>query len=251
MNPIELAREIEERYRRYLTTTFYFKDPILRESFEKALRSGHLTKGPFLEATPVFQRSLPPRSLFESLLKGQPEEGFLKAVHADRPLYQHQEEAIRRVFEGNNVVVATGTGSGKTEAFLYPILLHLYQEFQTGTLCPGVRAVILYPMNALANDQRERLGEICKRLKEERSPFRFTFGQYVGETPEDANDTQRHASDHIAERVQKGHSLVEDGHVVHGELVLRSEMRMAPTHSPDELLDAGISTPPARRQPAV
>ena len=230
MNPIQLAREIEERYRRYLTTTFYFKDPVLRQSFEKALRSGHLIRGPFLEATPVFQRGLPPRSLFESLLKGQPEEGFLKAVHADRPLYKHQEEAIRRVFEGKNVVVATGTGSGKTESFLYPILLHLYQEFQTGTLCPGVRAVILYPMNALANDQRERLGEICKRLKEERSPFRFTFGQYVGETPEDANDSQRHARDHIAERDDKGHSLVEEGRVVHGELVLRSEMRKTPPH---------------------
>jgi superfamily II DNA/RNA helicase len=230
MNPIELAREIEERYRRYLKTTFYFKDPKLRASFEEALNSGHLSKGPFLEATPVFKRGQTPRTLFQSLLRFQPDEGFLKAVHGDRPLYQHQEEAIRRVFQGSNVVVATGTGSGKTESFLYPILLHLYQEFQARKLCPGVRALILYPMNALANDQRERLGEICKRLKEQDSPFRFTFGQYVGETPEDENDSQRHARDHIAERDQKGYSIVEDGHVIHGELVLRSEMRSTPPH---------------------
>ncbi|MBC7078332.1 MAG: DEAD/DEAH box helicase, partial [Synergistales bacterium] len=187
MNPIELAREIEERYRRYLKTTFYFKDPDLRASFEEALNSGHLSKGPFLEATPVFKRGQTPRTLFQSLLGFQADEGFLKAVQADRPLYQHQEEAIQRVLDGSNVVVATGTGSGKTESFLYPILLHLYQEFQAGELCPGVRALILYPMNALANDQRERLGEICKRLKEEGAPFRFTFGQYVGETPENEN----------------------------------------------------------------
>jgi hypothetical protein len=229
MNPIELARKIEERYRRYLKTTFYFKDPKLRASFEEALNSGHLSNGPFLEATPVFKRGQTSRTLFQSLLGFQPDEGFLKAVHTER-LYQHQEEAIRRVFQGSNVVVATGTGSGKTEAFLYPILLHLYQEFQAGRLCPGVRALILYPMNALANDQRERLGEICKRLKEEHSPFHFTFGQYVGETPEDENDSQRHARDHIAERDQKGHSIFENGHVVHGELVLRSEMRKAPPH---------------------
>src|SRR3972149_9390336 len=219
MNPIELAREIEERYRRYLKTTFYFRDPVLRTSFEEALKSGHLSKGPYLEATPVFRLVQAPRSLFPDLLGFQPDEGFLEAVQAQTPrLRKHQEEAIQRVFqEGHNVVVATGTGSGKTEAFLYPILLHLYQEFQSGKLEPGVRALILYPMNALANDQRNRLGEICKQLKEENSPFQFTFGQYLGETPDDENDSRRHARDHMANRLP-------------GELVLRSEMRIQPPH---------------------
>ncbi len=230
MNLIEIASQIEERYRRYLKTTFHFRDPELRRSFEQALDSGHLSKGPYLEATPVFKRGQRPRELFANLLGFQPDEGFLKAVQGDRPLYQHQEEAISRVFKGSNIVVATGTGSGKTEAFLYPILLHLYREFRAGKLCCGVRALILYPMNALANDQRERLGEICKHLKEANSPFRFTFGQYIGETPEDENDSQRHARDHLAERDQKGYSLIESGHVVHGELVLRSEMRRTPPH---------------------
>lgn len=193
MNLIQLASEIEQRYRRYLKTTFYFKDPELRGSFAQALDSGHLSKGPYLEATPVFKPGQTPRELFQSLPGFQSDERFLKAVQGDRPLYQHQEEAIRKVFEGRNVVVATGTGSGKTEAFLYPILLHLYQEFKAGQLGPGVRALILYPMNALANDQRQRLGEICKLLKEAESPFRFTFGQYIGETPENENDSQRHA----------------------------------------------------------
>jgi superfamily II DNA/RNA helicase len=230
MNPIELASQIEERYRRYLKTTFYFKDPELRRSFEQALDSGHLSKGPYLEATPVFKRGQTPRGLFGDLLGLQPDKGFLKAVQGDRPLYQHQEEAIRKAFEERNVVVATGTGSGKTESFLYPILLHLYQEFQAGQLGSGVRALILYPMNALANDQRERLGEICKLLKEAGASFRFTFGQYIGETPEDENDSQRHARDHLAERDQQGYSVIEDGRVVHGELVLRSEMRRTPPH---------------------
>lgn len=217
MNPIELAREIEEAYRRYLKTTFYFRDPELRASFEDGLNSGHLSKGPYLEATAVFRRGRTPRSLFPSLLGSRPDEGFLSAVEGNRPLYQHQEEAIRKVFQGSNVVVATGTASGKTEAFVYPILLHLYQEFRAEKLCPGVRALILYPMNALANDQRERLGEICKRLEEGKSAFKFTFGQYVGETPEDENDSQRHARDHLASRLP-------------GELVLRSEMRSTPPH---------------------
>ena len=226
MNPIELAREIEKRYQRYLKTTFYFKDRILRDSFEDALTSGHLSKGPYLEATPVFKRGQTPRSMFPDLLGSQPDEGFLEAVQGRRPLYKHQEEAIRRVFDGHNVVVATGTGSGKTEAFLYPILLHLYQEFQSGNLGPGVRALILYPMNALANDQRERLAAppipqadpgILWVLSQLNSPFQFTFGQYIGETPEDEKDSRRHANDHNANRLP-------------GELVFRSEMRKTPPH---------------------
>jgi superfamily II DNA/RNA helicase len=230
MNPIRLANEIEERYRRYLKTTFYFKDPVLRSSFEDALGSGRLSKGPYLEATPVFKRGSPPNRLFRELLRAEPEQGFLTALQGERPLYRHQEQAIRSVFDGRNAIVATGTGSGKTEAFLYPILLHLYQEFQVGTLSPCIRALVLYPMNALANDQRERLGEICKRLREANSSFRLTFGQYIGETPENENDSQRHARDYLAQRERQGYSVSENGRVVHGELVLRSEMRTTPPH---------------------
>ncbi len=215
MDLITLSQRIEERYRHYLKTTFYFKDPDLRASFEEALQSGYLSKGPYVEATPVFQRAQKPRDLFRNLLGFEPDEALLKAVQGDRPLYRHQEAAIQRAFEGRNVIVATGTGSGKTESFLYPILLHLYQEFQSGQLGPGVRALILYPMNALANDQRERLGEICQQLEYEKSPFRITFGQYIGETPEDENDTRRRVSERLANRLP-------------GELVLRSEMRSQP-----------------------
>lgn len=215
MNPIALAEEVEARYRRYLQTTFYFKDPALRESFEKALKSGRLSKGPYVEATPVFKRGASPRSLFSNLLPLQIEEGFLNALQSERPLYQHQEASVRSVFQDRNIVVATGTGSGKTESFLYPVLLSLYQEFQQGALGPGVRALVLYPMNALANDQRDRLGEICERLVKENSAFRFTFGQYIGETPENENDSRRHARDHMDRRKP-------------GELVLRSQMRTSP-----------------------
>ncbi len=216
MDPVNLAKQVEERYRRYLETTFYFKDPDLRESFQEALDIGHLSKGPYLEATPVFKRKKKTSELFRELLTTPPDEGFLKAVLGDRPLYLHQEEAISKVFgEGQNVVVATGTASGKTETFLYPILLHLYQEFQAGQLGAGVRALILYPMNALANDQRDKLGEISECLQEAGSPFKFTFGQYIGETPEDKNDSWRHAGDHIADRLP-------------GEIVLRKEMRDNP-----------------------
>jgi len=217
MRWLALSQEIEKRYRQYLQTTFYFRDRELRASFEEALRKQDLAKGPYLEATPVFRLGLRPRRLLPELLEEIPDEGFLRALLADRPLYAHQEQAIRLVTAGHNIVVATGTGSGKTEAFLYPILTSLYEEHRTGGLGPGVRALILYPMNALANDQRERLGEICRRLAEARSDFQFTFGQYTGDTPKNEHDNFRHAADRLHHRLP-------------GELVLRSEMREKPPH---------------------
>jgi len=218
MDPVNLVEQVEQRYRRYLETSFYFKDLDLRKSFQEALGSGHLSKGPYLEATPIFKREKRTHELFGEILTNPLDEGFLKAMLGDRLLYLHQEEAIRKVSgEARNVVVATGTASGKTETFLYPILLHLYREFQTGQLGSGVRALILYPMNALANDQRDKLGGISKLLQEADSPFKFRFGQYIGETPEDENDSRRHARDHIAQRLL-------------GELVLRKEMRENPPH---------------------
>src|SRR5262249_37938732 len=177
MDFVRLAAEIEERYRRYLKTTFYCRDPGLRSSFEDALLDGRLSKGPYLEVTPAYCRGTEPRRLFPDVIGQCPDQSLLAAIDGDRALYAHQEEAIKRVAEGRNIVVATGTGSGKTECFLYPILLHLYREHLQGTLRarPGIRALVLYPMNALAYDQRDRLGRLHQRLEEGRGDFKFSF----------------------------------------------------------------------------
>jgi hypothetical protein len=222
MNPtadsLTLAQTVQERYRRYLKTMFYFRDPELRASFEAVLDAGTLAKGPYLEAMPVFASTETPREIFTRLLGGAPDAGLLRALQGERALYRHQARAIETSAAERNFVVATGTGSGKTESFLYPILLHLYQETRAGTLNrPGVRALVLYPMNALANDQRERLGEIAQTLADTNSPFRFTFGQYIGETPEDEKDNSRNAREFVERRKA-------------GELVFRSEMRENPPH---------------------
>ena len=72
-------------------------------------------------------------------------------------------------------------------------------------------------MNALANDQRERLGKICEDLHEAASGFKPTFGQYIGQTPEDARDRWRNAASKVEERLT-------------GELVFREQMRNTPPH---------------------
>ena len=209
---------IRQRYESYLKASFFFKEPALRDSFQSALRSeGSLLKGPFSEPARGFKTGLDARSLAQECFPGHSTD--LIPALIDRPLYVHQERAIRAAhLRTRNVVVATGTASGKTESFLYPILFELYRQHLAGKLQePGVRAMILYPMNALANDQRERLGVICRELLEAGSQFKPVFGQYIGQTPENSHDEGRNASFREDERLP-------------GELIFREEMRSTPPH---------------------
>ena len=177
----------------------------------------YLLKGPFPEAARNFETGVNAKELACECFAGDAED-IIPALIA-RPLYVHQERAIRATHvEGQNIIVATGTASGKTESFLYPILFELYRQHLSGELeRPGVRAVILYPMNALANDQRERLGEICENLRKVKSGFKPTFGQYIGQTPKDARDKRRNAALKVEGRLPS-------------ELVFREQMRDTPPH---------------------
>lgn len=94
----------------------------------------------------------------------------------DFHLYRHQEEAISSIMAGSPTVIATGTGSGKTESFLLPILNHCLQTNEK-----GIKAILLYPMNALANDQVERLSRYAKGSN-------VRFGILTGATPEDSEE---------------------------------------------------------------
>lgn len=181
MNPIDATRDIRRSYLNYLTTTFRFKDPVLQAQFEETLEEpGRFVNEPILEATPAFATG---SSIEEMIREGVLSKRFLEldtsSLPHSRTLYIHQEAAVRKlVKKSRNVVVATGTGSGKTEAFLIPILNHLFREDEAGQLGPGVRALLLYPMNALANDQLARLRKLLVNYP------KITFGRYTGETEE-------------------------------------------------------------------
>ena len=217
-NVEQWPEKVRQRYENYLKTSFFFREPKLQNSFQAALQEeGSLLKGPYPEPVRGFVTGVNAQALAAECFPDK-SEGILPAL-IDRPLYVHQERAVRATHvDHRNVVVATGTASGKTESFLYPILFELYRQHLAGQLEePGVRAMILYPMNALANDQRERLGAICGALREAASWFKPAFGQYIGQTPMNANDNRRNAATRAEERLA-------------GELVFRDEMRQAPPH---------------------
>jgi ATP-dependent helicase YprA (DUF1998 family)/uncharacterized C2H2 Zn-finger protein len=180
LHPLKTTNLIRNSYLRYLRTIYPFQDEDLREEFWQALETPNLlVKGPLLEASPPFETE---KSIAELIDEGVLHPGFNELcspnLPLNRPLYLHQEQAIRKAAtEDRNIIVATGTGSGKTEAFLLPIFNQLLNEREIGTLKqPGVRAMLLYPMNALANDQLKRLRRVLADFPD------ITFGRYIGET---------------------------------------------------------------------
>lgn len=217
IHPVQTARRLHEAYTRYLKTIKPFQDEHLRQEFSRALEAENmLIKGPYLELTLPFATG---KTIEQLLAEGILTPRFRAFCHEtglrlDRPLYWHQEEAVRKAQAGHNLVITTGTGSGKTEAFLIPILNWLAHEAEDGTLKqPGVRALLLYPMNALANDQMERLRAYLKNFPE------ITFGRYVGETPAKPAE----ALD-LYEQIHQGHEPPRN------ELISREAMQKAPPH---------------------
>lgn len=176
LNPIAFTEQVVDDFLHYQLTTYPLADPVLYAQLRALLeleetRRTPLRKGPFVSLSRPFKQGA---TVAELVADGvfHPQ---MRVVVPYPGLRAHQEQAIRSVHAGGTVLVSTGTGSGKTEAFLYPIISRCL-ELQDAGAPPGVVAVIVYPMNALAEDQLERLrGLLAGRG--------IPFGMYVGKTP--------------------------------------------------------------------
>jgi len=196
IDSLKVTQNIRESYVRYLTSTFRLRDANLRKLFHQEVENFWFTNGPILEATPPFTKGCYLKDLINKGLLAQELFDLTYPRYVDgeqknplftlrnKSLYLHQEKALRKILKGRNVVIASGTSSGKTECFLIPIYNHLLREHKEGKLTPGVRALLLYPMNALANDQLRRLKEMARVMEEKVPDVNITFGRYVGDTPE-------------------------------------------------------------------
>ena len=209
---IEMSHYIDSRYKNYLKSSFQFGDASIQDAFYSRLESESLFKGPYIDLIPPFKRG---KSLQDLIDEGIITKSFLKLNGIDhaRPLYYHQEQAIRNISEGRNAIITTGTGSGKTECFLYPILNDLIKEVELGITESGIRALFLYPMNALVNDQVDRIRELLRTYPD------IKYGIFTGDTKETVS--QR-------ERIKYGEE--NDIIVPDNELLSRKEIRENPPH---------------------
>jgi hypothetical protein len=202
-NPLILYGNLRDTLRRYIPTTLPIsrRYPNLRQGFRDLVNRRELVQGPFLEALPDYEKG---QSL-RTLLRGQG--GFLNdglaglpAHVLERPLHLHQEQALRAACEHRqNLIVATGTGSGKTETFLYPLAHHLLDDPSPGRR--GVRCLLIYPMNALANDQLYyRIAPLfgCHLKAAGISFGRFT-SQIRANTPRDQEEARLRENDKLME----------------------------------------------------
>ena len=218
-DPIKASREIKASYIDYIATTFDLADP----DYAKALRTelqgeGMVAKGPYLDIGGSYETGATLSQLMEEgkasplfrTLEPVPEKE--RELKLDRPLYSHQERALTLASQGANLVVTTGTGSGKTESFLLPILDHLLRQEERGELGPGVRAILIYPMNALANDQMKRMRALLK------GHGAITFGLYNGNT------------EHTRAKALEAYRRTLRADPQQGEIISREEMQAAPPH---------------------
>lgn len=168
MLPLQQAFEVKQSILEYLKATFNFKEKAVYKAFYDFIEDpvNGMFKGPYVSLKLPFET-------FEG--------GYIPLeIKPHLKPYKHQFQAFQRLTtkDGHKpepTLLTTGTGSGKTESFLYPILDYCYNIRDK----KGIKVIILYPMNALATDQAKRLAEII--FQDERLKGAVTAGLFIGE----------------------------------------------------------------------
>jgi DEAD/DEAH box helicase domain-containing protein len=251
--PSYLLRRLGDMYLRYLDSPFALRYGDLTLERRALLnQDGRLFRQPLVEPIPAYVKTgVEVEATLSNLWNGTPDETYVPEVAsfilsgAFRPgwqLFAHQEQVLRHSSAGHDVVITTGTGSGKTESFLLPIIASLVKESTTWlapnprdpqwdwwrhytlagnsrrwaprisqrqheTRVAAIRALILYPMNALVEDQllrlREALDSCASRqwLSTHRHNNRFYFGRYTGRTPVSGSRTDRSALNRLRDEM--------------------------------------------------
>ncbi|MFS0876113.1 DEAD/DEAH box helicase [Solibacillus isronensis] len=191
-----VAQRLHRKLAQYIETQYPISEPTVQKKRTELLyKPGTLCTEPYIEATPVYEpgetyenMNIPPNSkkLMTELAKLDPPVGVFP-----KP-YLHQQKAMESFLKDNNdLIISTGTGSGKTESFLHPTLNTLYGEASNNPSTfkqRAVRALILYPMNALVSDQMTRLRRLfgddrVKQKFQDAAGRPVQFGMYTSRTP--------------------------------------------------------------------
>ncbi|MDE0102342.1 MAG: DEAD/DEAH box helicase [Bryobacterales bacterium] len=163
MLPSLVAAEIASALTEFVRTQFLPSNRRMTRVIQDFLQTPeNLLKGPYLSVALPFQAAPEGGEAFPEVPLG-----FVP--------WRHQRAAFDRLGQRQSTVVATGTGSGKTECFLLPILDHCRRH--SGE--PGIKAILIYPMNALANDQAARIAKLIHTTRALRG--RVTAGIYIGQ----------------------------------------------------------------------
>lgn len=185
MDIFNFRNELISNYSSYVQSFFEIRDPAIKEAVEEQFKKGLLWPEVLIQLNPSFRPGESAKNLEDS--------GVLAAGCSDifrirgddgsegppMSFHTHQVEAIMAASRGENYVLTTGTGSGKSLCYIVPIVDHVLREGSG----KGIKAIIVYPMNALANSQQGELEKFLVPTKSGKSPV--TFKRYTGQEGED------------------------------------------------------------------
>jgi len=174
-----IHKAIVDDYKSYVNSFIQIKNDTIRKLVVSEIDKGKLWPEPLIQFNAAFEQG---DSVDTMVNQGfiHPE---LKNVFTGYNLYKHQVDAIKLGSKKKDFIVTSGTGSGKSLTYIGTIFDHL---FKTGKQAPGIKAIIVYPMNALINSQTEELNGY--RDNYERvvgTPFPITYAQYTGQETQD------------------------------------------------------------------
>jgi len=196
LNPASIREAMEaiaDRHRQYIEANYHLWHPRLIRERRRMMEEGETNSDIWVEATPTYLQG---KRIIDLNLPKEVKNVFQEFVQLKKSLiiekpYEHQSEALLNFFnDKKNLIVSTGTGSGKTEIFLYSILGLLAEEASRSKTqaLRGVRAIILYPMNALVSDQLARVRKLfgskeAADVLQKMYGRRVQFGMYTSRTP--------------------------------------------------------------------
>lgn len=151
MDAFQLHSRVIENYRNYIKSFIDIKDKRIQRVVEKTLDDKGFIPEPLIQFNPSFATDRPLQYLVD---KGKVHHE-LPAIFGNYTLYRHQIDALEEGIDGNGFIVTSGTGSGKSLTYLATIFNNI---LQSGKDKPkGVKAILVYPMNALINSQEEEI----------------------------------------------------------------------------------------------
>lgn len=175
MDILALHKNTVDRYQRYIRSFIDIRDDDIREEVVAQLDSGKLWPAPLIQFNPAYKAG----ASVAALVKEGVLHPDLTKVFAAYQLYWHQERALRLGSKHQSFVVTSGTGSGKSLTYLGTAFNGLFSNGYG----KGVKALIVYPMNALINSQVEELKRYAEKYYESSGvSFPITFNAYTGQT---------------------------------------------------------------------
>ena len=185
MDVFALRNQLVSDYAAYIESFINVSDERIREHVDRELHEGLLWPDPLLQLNPNFE----PGSWIDDLVAGGTLHSQCRHIfrikELDEPekplrLHKHQSDAVEAARSGDDYVLTTGTGSGKSLAYIIPIVDHVLRQGSG----KGIRAIVVYPMNALANSQFNELEKfLCRGFPEGQPPV--TFQRYTGQESEE------------------------------------------------------------------